>query len=109
MSIDANNPLVTNFITRAEYEARHAETTVQLSRFDTKLDSLSNKLDTYNAAINARIDKTISDFDAELTNEREHRMLVQIKAWKFVGLQFISIIVGGVTYAVGEFLILHHF
>lgn len=109
MQTDANNPLITNFITRAEYEARHAELQIQISKFDTKIDALTTKLDAYNAALNVRMDKIEVDLSNEIVNNREHRMLVQIKAWKFVGLQLLTILGGGVTYAVGEWFITHHF
>lgn len=109
MSLDANNPLVTNFITRAEYEARHAELQIQIGKFDSKLDNLANKLDTYNAAINARIDKSVQDFNTAMETEKDRRMLVRIKVWKFVVLNIASVIVGGSAYAFGSFLVSHHF
>lgn len=109
MNMDASNPIITNIITRPEYEARQSELQTRILSLETKLDSLANKIDSYNAAINSRIDKNEQNFQSQIIAEKEHRMLVQIKAWKFVGLQLLTILGGGVTYAVGEFLIVHHF
>lgn len=96
--MDQNNPVVTNFITRAEYEARQSEVMADIHGLETKIDGLSSKIDTKFETISQKIDSN---------NNRISSLRTGI--WRYVATSLLSVIMGGATYALGEFLIMHHF
>lgn len=97
--MDTNtNPQYTNVIFRAEYEARQAELRADIRGLESKIDVLSAKIDNIMLAQSTQASATT----AQISN-------MKADAWKYVATSLLSVLSGGAIYALGEFIITHHF
>lgn len=94
--MDPNDASVTNFITRAEYESRHAELQTRILSLEAKIESLGNKIDAFNMSVNLKIADQVSNSNA-----------IILKKWQFFGSQIVSILSGVVMYTVIQYIAIH--
>lgn len=81
------------YITRAEYEARSSLMQTEISKIDTKIESVSNKIDRNNITTNTKIDR--------LTNSMSN---ARVEGWKYIA----TFILSSVSTAVIEWIVTHH-
>lgn len=87
--VDNSNASVTNFITRGEYESRHAELQTRVISLDTKMDGLSNKID----ALSTEFSKST----------------VKLDIVKQAGINIVNLLVGAGAVVLAEYVLTHHF
>jgi len=94
---------VGDYITRSEYEARHAELRTEMLHLGATTDAIRSDIQARFDLLTAKIEKFDDAQTAKLEKMDEKIDSAQVAAWKVVALSAANFIVGGGMMAVFQY------
>lgn len=98
-----------NIIRRPEYQASMSYIQSQVTHMSQSIDNSNMKIDNLSNSVHSKIDNFQESVNQKFDSLTIKRLQGQVSIVKFIAINIVGVVTGSVTYAIGEYLLTHHF